>query len=1120
MQPATNGVKAMGARQSTRLTAACLAAALLLLAAAVPSPSARASAATLPRVTVQPLCGPAQPGYAQCYALRRTDIAPLADLASRQGAASPATPFGFGPADLAGAYSLPGGNAGAGMTVAIVDAYDLPTAESQLGTYRTTFGLGACTTANGCFRKVDQNGGTNYPTADGDWGGEIALDIDMVSATCPACKILLVEANSNSDADLGAAVNRAATMGAVAVSNSWGGPEDSSVHVIDGLYFNHPGVAITASTGDCGYSCSSGYDGASYPASSPYVVAIGGTSLVRDGSSRGWSESAWGSAGIQWGAGSGCSAYEARPSWQAGVTDASCAKRMEADVSAVADPATGVAVYYAGDGGWTVYGGTSASSPIIAAIFAMARRPAANAYPARYLYANSTYLNDAVGGSNDIGGDCAVTYFCTGVAGYDGPTGLGTPIGVTAFGPAKPGKPRTVSATLNGSDALVTWTAPASDGGSSIGGYTVSSSPAGVGCTTTGALSCTASSLAPGVGYTFTVAATNNVGTGPASDPSNQVTVSATPTPPGKAANVVANPRDGSALVSWQAPGSAGSSQITLYTVTSDPDGKHCTWTTGPLTCTVNGLVNGRSYSFTVVATNDVGDGAVSDPSNSVVPGSTDVPDAPSNVHATAADSSAIVSWSAAADNGSAISGYTATAQPGGRSCLWSSGPLTCAIARLTNHATYSITVTAANDAGTGPASSPAVSVIPNGPGTTYHAINPARVLDTRATSGSITNIGLTGQFSVGAIRSFKVAGARYVGGGTPAAIPSNAVAVTGNLTVTRQTAPGYVALGPTSASLAGTSTLDFYMSENRANNVTMGLSTDGKLSAVLRSSMPAVRADLIFDVTGYFTADGTGATYTALAPGRVLDTRPGSGHIGLAGKFASKTVRTVSVAGVKALGWSSALVPANAAAITANLTIANATSSGFLSVGPTITSSPKTSNVNVRKGMNTANGVAVALKSGAIQAVWVGAPGSSADLVIDVTGYFRAGLAGLQFYPIAPYRLLDSTLNKGLAGPFGTGSPRTLGVSGTGGTSGVPSGATGIAGSLTLVSPTSGGYAFAAPLIGGTPTSSTVNAPARMRIANGFDVALDAFGRLMLIWVGSGGSTAHLQLDIDGYWK
>jgi hypothetical protein len=239
----------------------------------------------------------------------------------------------------------------------------------------------------------------------------------MVSAACPSCKILLVEAKSASFANLGTAVDTAAGWpGVVAVSNSYGGSDaaDSSY----GKYYNHPGIAVTVSSGDNGY-------GVEYPASSQYVVAVGGTSLKRDSSQRGWTETAWS------GAGSGCSAYNVKPAWQTSATQ--CAKRAVADVSAVADPYTGVAVYdstaYQGRSGWLVFGGTSASSPIVASVYALGGTHGM-AYPAQWTWQNTGGLNDVTGGSN---GSCSTAVWCTSGSGWDGPTGLGTPDGASSF---------------------------------------------------------------------------------------------------------------------------------------------------------------------------------------------------------------------------------------------------------------------------------------------------------------------------------------------------------------------------------------------------------------------------------------------------------------------------------------------------------------------------------------------------------------------------------------------------------------------------------------------------------------------------------------------------------------
>jgi len=324
----------------------------------------------------------------------------------------------YGPADLQSAYVLAGAPSGSGQTVAIVDAYDNPNAASDLAAYRSQYGLPACTTQTGCFRELNESGATSpLPSGDSGWGQEIDLDVEMVSAVCPSCSIALIEARSANFSDLAAAEDTAANLvHAGAISNSYGGSEYSS-ETTDQQHYNHPGSLIAVSSGDNGY-------GVEFPASSQYVVAVGGTSLTPGGNARGWSETAWS------GAGSGCSAYVPKPSWQ---TDTGCSRRSVADVSAVADPNTGVAVYDSyGSGGsnWFVFGGTSVASPIVASVGARAggTSPAAP-------YANRGALNDVVGGSN---GSCSPAYLCTAVTGYDGPTGLGSPNGTGAFAPGGP----------------------------------------------------------------------------------------------------------------------------------------------------------------------------------------------------------------------------------------------------------------------------------------------------------------------------------------------------------------------------------------------------------------------------------------------------------------------------------------------------------------------------------------------------------------------------------------------------------------------------------------------------------------------------------------------------------
>lgn len=405
------------------LAGAVIAALALFPAAA----SATASAATAgnPAPATAPnvadACAAAPAGYARCLAEIRTDVhagkgvrGPAA--AARTGKAT-ALPPGYSPAQLESAYDLPTAGA-AGQTVALVDAGDDATAEADLAVYRSTYGLPACTTANGCFSKVDQSGTTAPLPADQGWDIEISLDLDMVSASCPDCRILLVEADDAAFADLGAGVNTAVALGATEVSNSYGVAEANAMQPYEADY-SHPGVAVVAASGDTGFGIPQA------PAVFTSVIAVGGTSLTPAATARGWAETAWGRAA------SGCSAWIDKPSWQ---KDRACPGRMVADVSADADPQTGLAVYDTDDGGagWTVVGGTSASSPFIAGVIALAGNPGQFADASR-LYSHTANLFDVVGGSNVITQTCGKDYVCNAVKGYDGPTGNGTPDGIAAF---------------------------------------------------------------------------------------------------------------------------------------------------------------------------------------------------------------------------------------------------------------------------------------------------------------------------------------------------------------------------------------------------------------------------------------------------------------------------------------------------------------------------------------------------------------------------------------------------------------------------------------------------------------------------------------------------------------
>lgn len=394
------------------------------------------SGAVLPPGPTAHVCAAPLRGYAACHAIIRTDISGTATT----------NPSGYHPADLRGAYSLPSTTSGSGQVVAIVDAYNDPNALSDVNTYRSTFGIPTISACNGskpststntpCFMQVNQSGSkSGLPTNNASWSQEISLDLDMVSAVCPNCSIILAEASSASMTNLGTAVNAAANLGATEISNSYGGSESSSDTSYDSSYFNHPGIAITASSGDSGYKVE-------YPASSQYVTAAGGTSLYLNGagtSSPTYNyETAWETTSSE-GAGSGCSVYDPQPSWQSSVSNitaapASCSKRAVADVSSDADPNTGVSVYdsysYRGQSGWLVFGGTSVASPTLAAVYALAGNASSLTYGS-YSYSHLSSLHDVTkygAYTETCGSD-----LCNAAAGWDGPTGNGSPSGTGAF---------------------------------------------------------------------------------------------------------------------------------------------------------------------------------------------------------------------------------------------------------------------------------------------------------------------------------------------------------------------------------------------------------------------------------------------------------------------------------------------------------------------------------------------------------------------------------------------------------------------------------------------------------------------------------------------------------------
>ncbi|MDB5073035.1 MAG: peptidase [Candidatus Eremiobacteraeota bacterium] len=320
---------------------------------------------------------------------------------------------GLHPADLQDAYDLPSSTAGAGQVIGIAVAYDNPKLEADLAVYRATFGLPPCTSANGCFKKITPGGLLGgLLSGNQGWGQESSIDVQVASAVCPKCKIIVVEAGSDSPEALLAAAKTAVADGATVVSDSYSLSESASEN--DAAYAI--GVPFVFGAGDWGA-------GAQWPASSSHVISVGGTSLARDGSARGWAETVWAATG------GGCSAHIAKPAWQ---HDTGCTTRTSNDIAAFADPNPGVSVYdsyLSSSPGWRTYGGTSVSAPIVAGAIALAGNGKSALLNASYIYAHADALNPVTSGRN---GSCG-TYLCAASEGYSAPAGNGSLNGVGAL---------------------------------------------------------------------------------------------------------------------------------------------------------------------------------------------------------------------------------------------------------------------------------------------------------------------------------------------------------------------------------------------------------------------------------------------------------------------------------------------------------------------------------------------------------------------------------------------------------------------------------------------------------------------------------------------------------------
>ncbi len=520
------------------------------IAAGVPVGEASASA--------RPACGPVAPDRARCFAIVREQTSPgsrqagegaAAPQSRGAGAASAGPAGGLTPEDLASAYGYSPKASGAGQTVGIVDAYDDPSIQSDLGAFDAHYGLPECTAANGCLTKVGQSGGAAPGADTTGWSIEISLDVETVHAVCPNCKILLVEANSSLNSNLAAAANEAVALGATVVSSSFGSRE-AGYGASERAAFEHPGVPIVAATGDWGWDNWNFFEPESQspndPAALPSVIAVGATRLeLADGARA--SESVWNwndpaelgaDEYVEGVTGGGCSALYQAPPWQLGEPDFAASgcgdKRLDADVAAVGDPETGLDVYdtydcgkacKGGDEGWETIGGTSLSAPLIASLYALAGGGHGLKYPALTLYGRAASHYDVTAGGNGFCDDepastcrepegfgrldCAGETQCDAARGFDGPSGVGTPIGLGLFEPEPPSAVISAPSSLS-AESPASFGAAASE--SAYPGGTIASASWSWGDGATGSGVAAAHTYATPGSYTVTLTVTDSYG--------------------------------------------------------------------------------------------------------------------------------------------------------------------------------------------------------------------------------------------------------------------------------------------------------------------------------------------------------------------------------------------------------------------------------------------------------------------------------------------------------------------------------------------------------------------------------------------------------------------------------
>ncbi len=568
---------------------------------------------------------------------------------------------------------------------------------------------------------------------------------------------------------------------------------------------------------------------------------------------------------------------------------------------------------------------------------------------------------------------------------------------------------------------------------------------------------------------------------------------------PGAPTNVVGSPGNGQVTVSWQAPSSDGGSPITGYTVTASPGGGSCA-TGGALSCTVSGLTNGVTYSFDVRASSSVGQGPPSRPKVAAMPRTT--PGPPTGVTASAGNAAVAVSWTPpAVDGGAPITGYSVTASPGGATCATTTSTM-CVVSGLTNSTAYTFTVRAANLAGQGTPSAPTASVTPLLPagGPRFHALPPARILDTRP---GADQTGLAGPFGPAQARELQVAGR----GG----VPSGATGVVLNITAVRPSAYSFLSVLPdlpASGSPIATSSLNLTPGSVRPNLVMAKLNGAGRLSIYNNSGT----VDVLADVVGWLD-DGTagGDSLTSVAPARILDTRPGPDQVGLAGAFGPVQARVLQVTG-------NGGVPAGATAVVMNVTSVNPSAESFLSLTPDTLAPgqvPATSSLNLAAGEVRPNLVVVKLTAAGQVTIFNNS--GSVDVLADVVGYFAPPSGGM-VQSVTPQRILDTRPGPdqtGLTGAFGPSTARVLQVAGR---AGVPAGAKAVWMNVTSVNPSAASFLSLVPGPlgpGQVPATSNLNLATGQVAPNLVLVKLNVAGQVT-IYNNSG--TVDVLADVVAY--